>query len=244
MGVSTGGLDLENTAVHGQRGNVEGSSSKIEYDHVALVRGVLSSVLVLGVQAICKGGGSGLVDDALDIKSSDAAGILGGLPLLVVEVSRDGDHGLVDGDSHVLLGGHLELAEDKGGDLLGGKLLLGSAPLDLNLGVVVVVNDGEGERLRLLHNNGVVVRTPNDALHIINGVVRVGSNLRLGRVPNNLSLLGEGNPRRHGAPVGSGNHLDLLLGGVPHGNAREGGAQINSNDWLIFRFLVGKVGHY
>ena len=45
----------------------------------------------LFVGSVAEGRSSGLVDDPLDIKASNAASILGGLPLGVIEVGRHGD---------------------------------------------------------------------------------------------------------------------------------------------------------
>src|SRR5262245_6340140 len=45
------------------------------------------------VDAVRQGRGGRLVDDALDLEASDAAGVAGGLALAVVEVGRDRDDG-------------------------------------------------------------------------------------------------------------------------------------------------------
>jgi len=43
------------------------------------------------VETVSKSGGSGLVNDSEDIKTSNGTGILGGLSLGVVEVCGNGD---------------------------------------------------------------------------------------------------------------------------------------------------------
>ena len=72
--------------------------------------------LALLVEAVGQRGRGRLVDDAGDFEAGDLAGVFGGLALGVVEVGRDGDHGLVDLVTEVGLGRLLELAEHLGRD--------------------------------------------------------------------------------------------------------------------------------
>ena len=82
VGVTVGGDDLKDTVVNGQDGNIEGATAKVEDQDV-----LLSSLLV---EAIGNGGGSWLVDDADNVEARDGSGILGGLPLSVIEVRYRG----------------------------------------------------------------------------------------------------------------------------------------------------------
>ena len=56
------------------------------------VNGISSTLFV--AHTVGNGGSGGLVDDSLDLKTRDAPSILGGLPLRVVEVSRDRHHSM------------------------------------------------------------------------------------------------------------------------------------------------------
>lgn len=78
----------------GQERHIEGSSSEIEDEDVALA-------LVLLVETVGNGGHGGLVDDTEDVDTSDHTGILGSGTLGVVEVGRDGDDVLGDGGSKI-----------------------------------------------------------------------------------------------------------------------------------------------
>jgi len=88
VGVTGGGLDLD-----GQQGHIESSSSEI----VTLAGDLL-------VETVGDGGGSGLIDDSLDVHAGDGTGVLGSLTLRVVQVGRDNDDGVVDGGTEVRLG--------------------------------------------------------------------------------------------------------------------------------------------
>ena len=79
VSVTSGGLDLEDTLLDGQERHIEGSSTEIENENVALADGLL-------VKTVGDGGSGGLVDDTKNGQTSDRASILRGLTLGVVEV--------------------------------------------------------------------------------------------------------------------------------------------------------------
>ena len=244
MRVAAGRLDLEHAAVHGENGHVEGAAAQIEDDHVALFRLLFFSIgssigssrrstlgLIAAVQPVRQSRGRRLVDDALHVEAGNPAGILGGLALLVVEVGRHRDDGTVDLAPQMLLGRHPQLRQDHGGNLLGAQVLGLSAPLDADGGLAVPsLDDGEGMGLGLGKDGGILERPPDDPLHVVHGVARIGRHLRLGGGADHLARRGEGHPAGHGPARRGGDHLGLLGLVVPHGQARVRGAEVDSDD--------------
>jgi hypothetical protein len=101
VGVTVGRLDLKDTILDLENGDIESTTTKI-VDGYNVVGGL--------VETVSKGGGGGLVDDTENVKTSNHTSILGGLTLGVVEVSGDGDDGVLDVLAHVGLGGLLHLS--------------------------------------------------------------------------------------------------------------------------------------
>jgi len=64
MSVTSSGLHLEDTLLNGQEGDIEGSSSQIEDEDVALTLNLL-------VETVCNGGSSWLVDDSENVETSN-----------------------------------------------------------------------------------------------------------------------------------------------------------------------------
>lgn len=220
VGVSGGGEDLKDSVVNREERDIEGSSSEIVDDDVALSAGLIESV--------GDGGGGRLVDDAEDVESSDRSGILGGLALSVVEAARlassactpptshencsllggNGDNGVSDLLSEVGLGGLLHLSEHHGGDLLGGERAANIADLDLDDGLTRRGGlDLERVVLEVLLEVLVVESPTDETLDVEDGVGRVLGSLVLGGVSDE-ALSG----RRSEADVGGGDTVALVLG--------------------------------
>ena len=109
-----------------QNGDVECSTAQVEDEHIALA-------LALLVQPIGNGSGGWLVDDAENIQSRDGPGVLGGLTLAVVEISRHRDDCILDGLSQKSLGGLLHLDQNHGRDFLQIVKLIKFQQLEKNL---------------------------------------------------------------------------------------------------------------
>lgn len=143
MGVTVGGLDLEDTVLDLENGDIESTTAKIVDS---------DNAVSLLLKTVGESSGSGLVDDTENVEASNLTSILGGLTLGVVEVSGDGNNGVLDGLAEVGLGGLLHLVEDKATNLRWRVLLATS----LNPGVTVgVLNDLVWDLLDISLNLGV-----------------------------------------------------------------------------------------
>ena len=90
MRVASRSLDSEHTALDVEERHIESSTTEIIDQDIALLVGLASA------QTVGNRGGSGLVDDAKDVETSNRAGIFRGLSLVIVEVGWDGDDGFRD----------------------------------------------------------------------------------------------------------------------------------------------------
>ncbi|PKS06781.1 hypothetical protein jhhlp_006855 [Lomentospora prolificans] len=191
MSVTSGSLDLEDTVLDGEEGDIESTTTKIEDEDVALT-------LVLLVETVGNGGRGGLVNDTEDIETGNETGILGSLTLRVVEVGGYSDDSLGNGGTEVALGSLSHLGEDHSGNLLGSELLGLALELDLDdrLATLVVL-DSEGEVLHVSLDLGVVELASNKTLGIEDCVLGVHSDLVLGRVSDETLSVGESDYQKY-----------------------------------------------
>jgi hypothetical protein len=218
--IAVGGQHLELVlAVHLRDlddGDVEGAAAEVVY------RDLLVTALL--VQAIGQRRRGGLVDDALDRQPGDPARVLGGLALGVVEVRRDRDHGIRDFLAQVFLGGGLHLLQDPRGNLRRRHLLV----VRLDPGIAVVgLHDLVGDVADVLLDLVLIERAPDQPLHAIECVVRVGHGLALGRgTDQDFAVVCE---RDHGRcraiPLAVLDHPRLVA--LHDGDARVRGPQID-----------------
>lgn len=193
VSVTGGGLDLEDTFLNGQEGNIESTTTKIEDEDVALALDLL-------VETIGNGSSGGLVDDTEDVEAGDQPSVLGGLSLRVVKVGWDSDDGVGNGATEVGLSGLTHLGEDHGGDFLGGENLLLALELNLNDGLASTVNDLEGKVLHIRLHLSIIELAANQPLRIEDGVVGVHGDLVLGGISDKTLSIGKGN-EGGGCPV-------------------------------------------
>src|SRR6267154_6360810 len=90
VGVTGGGLDLEDTLLDCQERDIEGSFTEIKNEHVALADHLL-------FETVHDSSSCGLVDNTKDVHAREGTSGLGSLSLRVIEVCGDGDNSIVDG---------------------------------------------------------------------------------------------------------------------------------------------------
>jgi hypothetical protein len=192
VGVTSSGLDSEDTTLDVEEGNIESTTTEIVDEDVALLVGLS------GTETVGNGGSGRLVDDTENVEARDGTGVLGGLTLVVVEVGGDGDDGLSDLLAELDLSDLLHLQEDHGRDLLGGESLGLAEVLNLDHGGTSVVDDLERPRLDILLDGGVIESTTDQTLDIEDSVLGVHGGLVLGGLTDQTLLSGEGDERRGG----------------------------------------------
>jgi len=97
VGISSSGLDLENTFFDRQQGDIESSTSKIENKNVALAGDLL-------VEAVGNSSSGRFIDNSENVETGNGSSIFSGLALGVVEVSGNGYDSIGDGSSKISLG--------------------------------------------------------------------------------------------------------------------------------------------
>jgi len=217
-GIAVGAADLKHAVADVQDRDVKGAAAQI-------VDG--DRLILLLAQAISQAGGRRLVDDTLDIQAGDPAGVLGGVALGVVEVGRDGDHGLGDRLAQVSLGVRLDLLQDHGGDFRRAVRL--AAHVDAHIAVrrsgYLVRHQADGP----LHL-GVGELATHKALDGEDGVLRVNDSLVAGNRPDQaLALVADGHDGGDQPPAfRRGDNRGFAA--FHHGDHRVGGTQIDTDD--------------
>ena len=174
MGVTVGGLNIEDTFINGEDGDIEGTTTEIEDEDVTFAG-------VLLVETVRNSGSGGLVDDSENLHAGDGTGILGGLSLGIVEVSGHSDNGVVDLSTEVSLSGLLHLSEDEGTNL-GWRILLATS---LNPRVTIVgLDDLVRQVSHVLLRDLVIESTTDETLGGEEGVLWVLHGLALSDITN------------------------------------------------------------
>mmetsp|Transcript_109647 Transcript_109647/g.340299 ORF Transcript_109647/g.340299 Transcript_109647/m.340299 type:complete len:677 (+) Transcript_109647:253-2283(+) len=228
VGVAVRGDHLEDAVVDGQQRDVKGAAPEVVDEDVLL--GLL-------VKTIGNGGCGRLVDDSQHVEASDGAGILRGLPLRIVEVSGNGDNGMLHLLAQVVLGGLLHLGQNHGGDLLWCHHLVLALDLHRDHRLPALLGDQERQQLDVLLDGRVLEPAPNQALDIEESLRGVDGRLVLRCLADQALLIREGNVRRRD-PVPLVIRDDLNAPVLVNADARVGCAQVDSDDWPIDLLLL------
>jgi hypothetical protein len=88
MGITGSCSNFEDTVIDSEKGNIEGTTTKIEDDNILLALSLVNS--------IGNGSSSRLVNDTENIKACNHTSVLGGLSLSIIEICWYGDNSMFD----------------------------------------------------------------------------------------------------------------------------------------------------
>ena len=108
--IAVGGFHFENAVADFEDRDVESTAAQVEHRD-----GVFFAFLI---EAVSESGRGRLVDDALDVEASDAAGVFGRLALSIVEVSRNRDDRFGDRFAEIVFRGLLHFLKNECGNFL------------------------------------------------------------------------------------------------------------------------------
>ena len=227
-GVTVGGEHFHHVVAHFQDGDIEGAAAQVE--HGDLFVGLL-------VETVGQGGGRGFVDDTLHFQTGDAAGVLGGLTLGVVEVGGHGDDGFGHGFAQVSFGVGLQLGQDHGRNFRSGV----GAAVHFHTGVAVGGGgDGVGGMfLPAVHFRRSVLAA-HQTLDGEDGALGVGHGLTFGDLANQAFLIGESN---HGGSGAAALRIGDALGVLAFHDVDTGvgGPKVDADDFGHMWILLGEI---
>lgn len=176
--VTGGSLDVQLTLAELDNGGSVVAVTNVDEDNTAgLLLG--TGKVELG-DTVTQSGSGGVVDQAEDVETGDLTGVDHGTALNIAEPGGNADGDIGDGELEFLGGDILDLGQVHGNQLGRSELLLLAEVVDLNTSQSIDIADGGGVELLLDLDIGVVERTADQALKGADGVLEVGSLLRLG----------------------------------------------------------------
>ena len=113
--ITIGRFNFENTVTQLEDGDIEGPTTQVINNN-----GFIFSF----IQTVCQRGGSGFIDDPLDVESGYFPCLFGSLALRVVEVRRNGDDSVGDGSAEICLSVGFGFLKYLGGDFLRSVILV------------------------------------------------------------------------------------------------------------------------
>ena len=217
MAVAGGDEDLEGLAFDFKEAEVEGAAAEV-------VDG--DELIFLAGEAICHGGGGGLVKQAHDLKAGELGGFHRGLALEIIEVSGDGDDGAGNGLAEVSFGRFAQFHQDERGEFLGKVFAIADADHDAAIGGIFV--DFEGVFLFVFAD--FLSEAADEALGGGDGALRLRGSLTTGDLADDdVAVFHEGDDRR-GLGLTFGIENDARLAPFDHGDDGIGRAEIDADD--------------
>ena len=107
MGITSCCHDFENAFLDGEKRNIKGTTTKVIHNDFALI-------LALLVQPVSDSRGGRFVHNAKNCQASNNAGILGGLALSIIEISRHRNNCMGDFLAQICFRSFLHLSENHG----------------------------------------------------------------------------------------------------------------------------------
>lgn len=195
-------------------------------------------VLVRLLQPVGQSRSSRLINDPGHFQPGNLAGLLGSLPLCVVEVSRYGDHRFRHFLTQVIFGGFLHLLKHHGRDFL--RAVQPSVDGDPRHAVFVFHLIRHAVELAF-HLGVGLAHKPFDRK---NGPFRIGNRLSFGRIPHlAFAVFGESHDRRCGAvPLAVRNHNGFVA--FHDRDAGVGRPQVDTDnfshsiDWFFICYFI------
>jgi len=171
-GISGSGLHLEDALAHIQDGNIKCTTAKI-------IDG--NNFILLFIQSIRQGRSRWFVNDTQNFKPGNFPGILGGIALGVVKVSRNGNHRLGDWFTQICLRVSFQFGKNHGGNFRRGIFLAIQNNAHVSVGCLgyFIRHTPDGAL-----NFRIVIFTPHETLDGKDGVFRVDNGLVAGRSPH------------------------------------------------------------
>ena len=168
MGITIGREHLKDTTTKLQDGDIKSTTTEVEDGNLHVLIGLIDTI---GQGGCCR-----LVDNTADIEACDGTCLLRGLTLRVAEVGRHGDDGIRHLLTKVVLGGLLHLLKHHGRNLLRRIFAI----VNLHARIATLVDHRKRNALGLLA--ALVIGLTHETLDTVNGLLRVGDSLTLGRI--------------------------------------------------------------
>ena len=167
------------------------------------------------------------VDDALNVQTGNTTCVFSCLTLAVVEVSRNCNNSFGHWLAEVIFGGFLHFFQNFSRDLWRCHFL---AVHFIPSVTIVCLDDFVRHHLDVFLYNFFVKTTTDQTLHRVQGVMRIGHCLTLGRLANqNFAIVGVRNDRRRSARAFCVFN-NFCLAVFQNRHTRVGGAQVNTDN--------------